>query len=133
MPVFRLSWRFALYFVICALVLQIIFLVALFIKPGSIKLGYEIAALFPAGYLLGRAERGVSAKRAAALIATLGVVLFGAQMWLQTALAGIDAGFDRLPATSFLFLAALLWVVALAIGGVGFAMGQKAPVKPATR
>ena len=121
----RLCLRFAAYFIVSAIALQALFLLLTLIAPGSTKIGYEIAAAFPAAYLLGRAEPRAPALLSALVIATFTMLLFSAQMWLTIKLAGIDAGFDRYPAASFAILAAIFWAVGLGLGFVLFRAGQK--------
>lgn len=62
----RLCLRFSVYFILSAIALQALFLVLTLIVPGATKIGYEVAAAFPAAYLLGRAE-----PRAPALLSAL--------------------------------------------------------------
>ena len=125
----RLALRYAIYFVLSAVALQVVFLIITLLAPGAIKPGYEIAALLPAAYFLGKSETMAPAALASIVIATLTLVLFAAQIYLQTRLMGIDLGMGRYPASSFAFLAGIIWVVAFGLGWVAFRAGQG--VRPA--
>ena len=125
----RLALRYSIYFVLSAVALQVVFLIITLLAPGAIKPGYEIAALLPAAYFLGKSETMVPAALASIVIATLTLGLFAAQIYLQTRLMGIDLGMGRYPASSFAFLAGIIWVVAFGLGWVAFRAGQG--VRPA--